>query len=174
MTAQTLDISKHQRAIEASDYVNGARRLATKSQSLWRYDIERLAGARTELRTYLELFCADLSASPTFSKMARLPGNFEYLWATFLQDGEPGTSAWDDLWDKDSDLHGLTVTDLFTVLASLEAEDMIFLLLNHAEHHGKQENDQAAYWLSAARESLQSGQRALDLVEKYIGSGETS
>ncbi|HWQ38361.1 MAG TPA: hypothetical protein VNM24_07070 [Burkholderiales bacterium] len=167
MTTKALEMAEHQRAIEAADYVHDARQLAAKSQSLWRHDLERLAGARTELGIYLELFCADLSSSPTFSKMARLPGRFEYLWLSFLQDAEPGTPAWDEALDKESSLHGLNLPDLFTVLASLEAEDMVFLLLNHAEQYGRQEKDEAAFWLRSAKEALDSGQKAVDFVERY-------
>lgn len=165
---ENADRERYARAIRVGDLVSEVKQLAAKAQARWSSEVERLEEGRTELGVYLELFCTDLSNSPVFSKMPRLAGRCEYLWAAFLQDGAPGSPEWDEGWDEESALHGLSVAELFVVLASIEAESALFLLLQHAEAHGRQDMTEASVLLEAISRCVESGMRALSFVDKHM------
>lgn len=144
--------------------------LRKQSESLWRWDTKRLHDAREELSGYLHMFCFDLDHSPVFSKMPRLGGRFEYLWASFLEEGEPGTPAYEGVWPAERSIHGLALPYLFVVLGVAEAEDATELLMLHVVHRTKGNEDEARYWLDTAAASVASGERAIAFATEQLAT----
>ncbi len=150
---------------DVATLVQEVKALAARAQSMWKFDLARLEGAKIELHTYLELFCSDLDKHPVFAKMPPLPTSFEYVWATFLMDGEPGTQKYDEAWGKESAMSGLGLSDVFIVQTANDTEDALWMLLHHERAQGQNAEEDAASYLRTATNCIESAKKSIALVE---------
>jgi hypothetical protein len=157
-----LDVPAMQHSAQGRLLLKRCDAIRRKAESLWAWFPE-IESASTEVGMDLEIFQAELDASPIFSKMPAYEDECDYLWAMFLMWGEPGTDIWDDKSMNGSALNGLPVEAFFLALAWKAAANATEPHFDHLLRPVATKQ-----WLIAVKRYVRTAEKALAFAEECL------